>query len=139
MCTSEFFKSFSTMRRVDTLHLQYIQLSSTMHQLKVQTATSTIPRAISWQSICSNFSKQTPSKTIATILLHIITYLYRINVRQVFENTILTATRECNFPTFQNLIVLSLVDRRNRAPLAVWHHLILLIFSSISKLFRQSN
>lgn len=39
-------------------------------------------------------------------------------------------------PTFQNLMVLSLVDKRNNALLAVWHHLILLIFSSISKLFR---
>lgn len=38
--------------------------------------------------------------------------------------------------TFQNLMVLSFVDKRNRAPLAVWHHLILLIFSSISKLLR---
>jgi hypothetical protein len=38
--------------------------------------------------------------------------------------------------TFHSLMVLSFVESRNRAPLAVWHHLILLIFSSISKLFK---
>jgi len=39
-------------------------------------------------------------------------------------------------PTFQYLMVLSFVERRNSAPFAVWHHRILLIFSSISKLLR---
>jgi hypothetical protein len=45
-------------------------------------------------------------------------------------------TNEHIFHTFQNLMVLSFVERRKRAPLAIWHHLILLIFSSISKLLR---
>jgi len=53
-----------------------------------------------------------------------------------------TTTEDCGvvnrmrYLTFQNLIVLSLVDKRKRAPLAIWHHRILLIFSSISKLFK---
>jgi hypothetical protein len=38
--------------------------------------------------------------------------------------------------TFHNLIVLSFVDSINNAPFAEWLHLILFIFSSISRLLR---
>ncbi|PON35740.1 LOW QUALITY PROTEIN: hypothetical protein PanWU01x14_333880 [Parasponia andersonii] len=53
-----------------------------------------------------------------------------------FDCRTFQAKQQFSTPTFQNLIVLSLVDRRKTAELAVWHHLILLIFSSISKLLR---
>lgn len=68
------------------------------------------------------------------VLLRAVTItLINLNNQQKAERA---RTEKAYESTFQSFIVLSFVESRNRAPLAVWHHLILLIFSSISKLFK---
>lgn len=61
---------------------------------------------------------------------------YNLVNNELIRHNTKHAMNEHIFHTFQNLMVLSFVERRKRAPLAIWHHLILLIFSSISKLLR---